>query len=422
MSKEIICPDCGNPIAEGSMFCDECGAAIKPEPEVSQTPAAHQSGEVIGSGARANITGGVHTSHSTTQQLSKTNVDNSSRVDNSSVMTNTSSVDNSSTVNNSTTIVMNGSKDEYCAVCGNPLEEKHPRCPKCGKGICPDCRVPGKNRCVACEKKAVNEYRTAFQQLLLTTGGNIGVAGRQMMDQKAHDLDIEDKKSSIEADLMKAFKPAPKPVQPQVVVTEAKKPEAPQRPVVAEKGMVDERPAAPAPVAQKSSSSNSMLLGILVLAVVIGLVAFFMSTGDKSADSDAAVQAPAPAAVAPAPAPAAATPAPAAKPVATPAPAAKPAATPAPAAKPAEKPAEAPAPVQEVKTDANYEAGMAAYSAGKCLDAINAFNKSGTADAYYMIGLIYEEGCGTVGKNAMLARKNFKKAAQMGSAAAKAKL
>ena len=65
---------------------------------------------------------------------------------------------------------------------------------------------------------------------------------------------------------------------------------------------------------------------------------------------------------------------------------------------------------------------MAAYSAGKCLDAINAFNKSGTADAYYMIGLIYEEGCGTVGKNAMLARKNFKKAAQMGSAAAKAKL
>lgn len=72
--------------------------------------------------------------------------------------------------------------------------------------------------------------------------------------------------------------------------------------------------------------------------------------------------------------------------------------------------------------DANYEAGMSAYDAGNGLDAVKAFNKSGSADAYYMLGLIYEQGCGTVGKNAMLARKNFKKAAELGSAAAKAKL
>ena len=75
-----------------------------------------------------------------------------------------------------------------------------------------------------------------------------------------------------------------------------------------------------------------------------------------------------------------------------------------------------------MKTDANYEAGMTAYNSGKGLDAVKAFTNSGTAEAYYMLGVIYEKGCGTVGKNAMLARKHFKKAAEMGSAAAKAKL
>jgi TPR repeat protein len=65
---------------------------------------------------------------------------------------------------------------------------------------------------------------------------------------------------------------------------------------------------------------------------------------------------------------------------------------------------------------------MAAFNAGNGLDAVKAFTNSGSADAYYMLGVIYEQGCGTVGKNAMLARKNFKKAAQLGSAAAQAKL
>jgi TPR repeat protein len=39
-----------------------------------------------------------------------------------------------------------------------------------------------------------------------------------------------------------------------------------------------------------------------------------------------------------------------------------------------------------------------------------------------MLGVIYEQGCGTIGKNPMLARKNFKKAAEMGSETAKTKL
>ena len=39
-----------------------------------------------------------------------------------------------------------------------------------------------------------------------------------------------------------------------------------------------------------------------------------------------------------------------------------------------------------------------------------------------MLGFIYENGCGTVGSNGMMARKNFKKAAEMGHEEAKSKL
>ena len=79
-----------------------------------------------------------------------------------------------------------------------------------------------------------------------------------------------------------------------------------------------------------------------------------------------------------------------------------------------------PAPVK--KSDVNYDAGMKAYEAGNGLEAINKFKASGSADSYYMLGIIYESGCGTVGKNAMMARQNFKKAANMGHAEAKEKL
>ena len=88
-----------------------------------------------------------------------------------------------------------------------------------------------------------------------------------------------------------------------------------------------------------------------------------------------------------------------------------------------EQPSESvqPQPVVE-KKDTDYEAGIEAFEKGKGLDAIRLFKKSGSAKSYYMLGVIYENGCGTVGSNGMMARKNFKKAAEMGSEEAKAKL
>lgn len=79
------------------------------------------------------------------------------------------------------------------------------------------------------------------------------------------------------------------------------------------------------------------------------------------------------------------------------------------------------APAQKT-TDANYEKGMKAYQSKDGLEAVKCFKSSGSAEANYMLGVIYEQGCGNVSANAMMARKYFKTAAKMGSEAAKAKL
>jgi hypothetical protein len=79
-------------------------------------------------------------------------------------------------------------------------------------------------------------------------------------------------------------------------------------------------------------------------------------------------------------------------------------------------------PQQELTPDSAYVEGMAAFEARQGLEAVQAFNRSSYPESYYMLGLIYEQGCGTIGKNPMLARKNFKKAARMGSEVAQTKL
>lgn len=396
MSKERFCPECGQPLESDERFCRDCGAEVpfiqddKPvsiEAMQNKIKPSETNEPIIGTGARANITGGINKTSTTHANI------------------NTSSVDNSSTVHNSTTIVMGKEEAEYCEVCGNPFEERHARCPKCGKEICFDCKVKGKNRCVECEKKSINEYRLAFQQLLLTTNGNIGIAGRQMMDQKARELDVENSKADIEKEMIETYKPANKATQPAVVDhssldTSMRSQESGQ------KGVGTLTGTQPHPVPRSGSGRNKWIpLSVIILIIFAGY--FFLSKKDHSpTDTPVIPQTEQKQSVTPKTAPAV-------KPKATP---------PATTVKKEQQPVKAePQPVVE-KKDADYDAGIEAYEKGKGLEAIRLFTKSGSAKSYYMLGLIYENGCGTVGSNGMMARKNFKKAAEMGNEEAKGKL
>ena len=135
MSKEKKCPNCGEMVDLDERFCPECGSEVPAEVQ----PVMEQGDKpLIGAGARTNVTGGISQTTNTQNHVNTSNVDNSS------------TVTNTSTVNHNTTYVMNEKKKEFCEVCGNPLEEKHARCPKCGKEICLDCKVKGKTRCIEC--------------------------------------------------------------------------------------------------------------------------------------------------------------------------------------------------------------------------------------------------------------------------------
>lgn len=431
MSTERFCPECGTKVNENERFCHDCGADLGEDtnmqagpvtgqddcPGERTAPAKEQTKEAesqfIGKGARINATGGISNTSNSVSTTTST----------SSTSVNTSNVDNSSTVNHNTTIVMGGKeKSEYCEVCGNPFGDRHAKCPKCGKQICFDCKVKNKNRCIECEKKAINEYRVAFQQLLLTTNGNIGIAGRQMMDSKARELDVEDVKASIEKELADLYRPAAKPVQPAVTPSFPVHDPATQRPATAtgnasgnqggKKGVGTLTGGAPMPPrggnGKKDTGGNNNKWIIPVIAcIIIAAIAVFilMPKGEKD--------------IKPSSAPAgteqtAASPEPEApeKQVTEKAPE---------KAAPAKK-QQVQKPAPEPEKDSNYEAGMAAYDKGEGKEAVKYFNASGSADAYYMLGVIYEQGCGSVGKNAMMARKNFKKAAELGNAQAKAKL
>lgn len=377
--------------------------------------APSQEEPMIGAGARVNATGGIHRTSNQHVNVSNQQVDNSSNISNTT----------NHTTNNTTIVMGSTGEAKYCEVCGNPLEEKHPRCPKCGKQICFDCKVKGKNRCVECEKKAREEYRIAFQQLLLTTNGNLGAAGRQMMNNKARELDVEDVKADLEKELLALYRPTVKPEQPAVAAATNAAVAAAATAAVAHKPAGQSAPTGEAngtkglgalsggeglrPKSKGNEGSGNRMLWFILGGVAAVAVIAFLAFGGKGApqsatpaETQAVEQATAPAT--------AATKGDAPQPKAAPTNQAG-TATPPAAAKPV-------APAKDV----NYDDGLKAYKAGEGLKAIECFKKSGTAQANYMLGVIYENGCGNVGSNAMMARKFFKKAASQGSAEAKAKL
>lgn len=369
-----------------------------------------------------------------------------------------SKTDNSSTVNNTTTYnIMNGNKVEYCKICGNTLEEKHARCPKCGKEICMACKVDGKNRCIECEKQAETEYKNAFQELILATNGDIGIAGARLMEQKAAELKIQEKKKQIEESVLAIYRPSAQqqsakpttPAEPAVKATAVQ-----QSQVVTEQATqpargatlyAAERNAGQYTAAQKEKPASKSIVWIIAVAVIVlAAVAIFLLGGNskkaepqtlaatqetqttKPVSTTGAAQAEKQSASETAQTAGPATEN-AAKPTAhaaTPAPVAKPASTNATVTGTPETPVQETAPAQTnvLVEDENYNTGMKAYEKGDGSAAIEAFKKSSSASSYYMIGLIYEKGCGNIGKNDMLSRQNYKKAASLGSIEAKAKL
>lgn len=425
MSEKRFCPECNTLIEGNETFCTNCGAKVpaaaeapavaeKKENRRKEAPAKERDSEEI---QRNNVMGSINktTNTSTTNSITSNTIDNSST--SSTVNNSSSSIDNS-TVHNNTTIVMGGKEEpEFCGVCGAPFDGKHAKCPKCGKFICFDCRVKEKNRCVECEKKAVNEYRAAYRELLLTTGGDIGVAGKQMMHRKAQELDVMDVKKKIEEELNELYKPQQKAEQPDIIpaapqTTANRIERAPQRENREEKGVgaISGRKPLEAPVAKSQSSGSKTWMFAAAAIVVAAAIFIFAGGGDnKSATPEQAEVTEAPAA---------APKVEVQKPKETPA-AVKTEQQPVQQTAPAAK-KETPAPAKA--TDSNYEAGMKAYNSGDGLGALKSFKASGSAQSYYMIGVIYESGCGNVSKNAMMARQNFKKAANMGSEEAKAKL
>lgn len=445
MSEKKFCPECNAPLEGNEAFCDNCGASLATPTTPAQTE--ENSGTIASSRetdgddiTRNNVMGSINktTTNNTSNNVTTNKIDNSTTQTTSNVTSNSSSIDNS-TVNNNTTIVMGGkSEPEFCEVCGNPFEERHARCPKCGKSICFDCKVKGKNRCVECEKKAINEYRMAFQELLMTTQGNIGIAGRQMMNRKAQELDVEDKMKAIEAELSEIYPPQNKAQQPTIVPASA-----PQKPTTSPTptpttptqnnedsksgvgALSNRKPLQTAKNEKKSSKTGLwVLVGILVL-----VVGYFIASPKNEEKSTSKTEISKVESTKPQETPKQTlettikeTPkveATAVKSEPRKVESAPQAIEPAPQASIQPQPA---VEVQEEAPDTDYEAGMKAYEAGNGLDAAKHFKASGSAQAYYMLGIIYEKGCGGVAKNAMMARQNFKKAAEMGSTEAKAKL
>lgn len=423
-TSEKVCPQCNTVINGDYPFCLNCGATIPQETTVTETKPQEDTsikerkperidsvpegdGDII---SRSNITGGVNKTTNTTVNDSSTNTTNNTQNVNTNVVNHSTRTNNiNNTSNTCNTIINQQAAPEFCAVCGKSLKnDNKARCPKCQKTICADCIVSGKNRCTECEKKAIDEYRMAFQELLYTTNGSIGVAGERLMKRKAEELNIVEVANKIENDILSLFHESRKEQTTQ----------KPQSQSAAEGNKAEEEKGVGAltgrkpltiPKEEKKSASNGIkTILIAAIAVIAGIAGYIYFTGNNNADQEQ---------------PATENLKPESKPVKntkeiesqtkevpqktnakqTPQKA---------AAKKATQPAK----------DNNYEEGMKAYEAGNGVEAVKKFKASGSAQSQYMIGIIYENGCGSIGKNAMKARQAFKEAAKLGSEDAKSKL
>ena len=422
-TSERRCPECNAIIKPNESFCLNCGATVPQEENV--VPAGQGgvadtldvnpdalSASNEDSISRSNIMGSVNKTNNTTvnnestttvNDCSSTTTNNTQNVNTNVINRNSStSTSNSNNVTNTNnTIIHQQAAPEFCTVCGKSLNNGNKaRCPKCQKTICSDCLVSGKNRCTECEKKALDEYRLAFQELVYTTNGNIGVAGERVMKRKAEELNVVESATKIEDDIMALFR-------------SSKREEQQQQSVQAEesKGVGSLSGRTPLTMSKEEKKSNgggtSKSIFAVILVIVVAVVGYFyFAGGDKATEKVAETkneqidakkraevknESEPKAAVQPEP----------------------------------KKPAQAKT-VQKkaapVVKDNNYEEGMKAYEANNGVEAVKKFKASGSAKSQYMIGIIYENGCGSIAKNAMKARQAFKEAAKLGSEEAKAKL
>ena len=260
----------------------------------------------------------------------------------------------------------------------------------------------------------------AYQELIYTTNGNIGVAGERLMKRKAEELNVIDSAKKIEDDILALFKSSRREEpqqQPQSAQSEESKGVGAlsgRKPLTMSK---DEKKT------NKGGGSKFILVAILLIAVA-GY--FYFTGGDKKAETVTDTK----------------NEQTEVKKEAEPKKEVE--------VKKETEPKKEAEPKKETKTepavsqpkvretvemansaskkngpvviDNNYEDGMKAYEANNGVEAIKKFKASGSAQSQYMIGVIYENGCGTISKNAMKARQAFKEAAKLGSEEAKAKL
>ena len=437
-TSEKRCPECNAIIKDNEAFCMNCGAVISEENVANENradmpnadsandkvvketrtemPNAMSSGMPADEGdtiSRSNIMGSVNKTNNTTlndASTTTTTTNNTQNVNTNVINHSTSNLNNTSNINNTTntnkTIINQQAAPEFCAVCGMSLNsDNKARCPKCQKTICADCLVKGKNRCTECEKKAIDEYRLAFQELLYTTDGKIGVAGERLMKRKAEELNVVESAKKIDDDLISLF---------QCSAKEEQKTQPQQQPAPSEEskgvGSISGRkPLTMSKEETKTSGGSSKLALVAIIAIAIAVAGYFyLAGGDKKVDAVAEtnneqVEVKKNVEV---------------KKVVEVKQDDEPKTPVAPQKKEPAKVKKA----TPVAKDTNYEEGMKAYEAQNGVEAIKKFKASGSAKSQYMIGLIYENGCGSIAKNAMKARQAFKEAAKLGSEEAKAKL